>query len=127
MILQTIMLTNVLNNNDSYVCSSSLYIRFPLNAIHLQRHESCFDILTLLFYCRVWFSIIYVISVNDKLFQTALISIISIIYVISVKCTLYLCSAFINVWHNTLIHPLTRCKNFSLFFLTILIRWYGEL
>ena len=33
MILQTIMLTNVLNNNDSYVCSSSLYIRSPLNAI----------------------------------------------------------------------------------------------
>ena len=33
MILQTIMLTNVLNNNDSYVCSSSLYIRFPLNTI----------------------------------------------------------------------------------------------
>ena len=30
--LQTIMLTNVLNNNDSYVYSSSLYIRFPLNA-----------------------------------------------------------------------------------------------
>ena len=33
MILQTIMLTNVLNNNDSYVCSSSLYIRSPLNSI----------------------------------------------------------------------------------------------
>ena len=45
MILQTIMLTNVLNNNDSYVCSSSLYIRFPLNAIFdLQRaSNSYFD------------------------------------------------------------------------------------
>ena len=31
--LLTIMLTNVLNNNDSYVCNTNLYVRFPLNAI----------------------------------------------------------------------------------------------
>jgi len=38
MILQTIMLTNVLNNNDSYVCSSILYVRSPLNSIRHTTH-----------------------------------------------------------------------------------------
>ena len=44
------------------------------------------------------------------------------------KVYTYTSSAFINVWHITLIHPLTRCKKKIQFVvLTILIRWYGEL
>ena len=108
MILQTIMLTNFLNNNDSYVCNSILYVRFSLNAIWSTTISNRDLIIQrFLHNCSLQSMVLHNIWIWYRVYT-------------------YTCSAFINVWHNTLIHPLTRCKNFSFFFSyssSSLVRW----